>query len=532
MELCIYLSIIPYWYYIYYEYYNWGQVSNFSTGHSIIHSTRPLCPLQKNMPANRLLQVKPLPINNHESEIMKSAVHNAVDDVQMEDRFRASASPTLSDSSDMLLYDPPKTSSISPSITTTALQSRSQSPMDPMANGQHQQQQQLWHHSSSIKSGGSLAAVREHVPAVTSLAVSKAGSGLRRTDTGESMISLAESSCSTNDDAVIQRMPRSRKALRPIRAPKAKSSVHTTNAASVYNTHKNDENANNNDDENKENVNPAFNGKSGASSARAAMVEAVVFKFVVTESATTRIQLTNRPEDLLSRCISRRRAARLNGEPLAGKRTYPFAFDAPMRKRRSRSVVSSGGRPIFDGDADDEMKPFPVTEPFYQDFAKDALNLTLPLNYNPLQSLAATTRRIGVVCRYQVEQGATEFELPYYGEEEFEEDEDDDDELSDSFSPKVKQKKKVVKPKRTRSKEAKIHAEKFCASCKTNQTPIWREVKESWGDAWQEIMLCNACGLQWRMAGLRCSHCQYVPRASEKKSKKCTKCDTGVWYRK
>jgi hypothetical protein len=97
-------------------------------------------------------------------------------------------------------------------------------------------------------------------------------------------------------------------------------------------------------------------------------------------------------------------------------------------------------------------------------------------------------------------------------------------------SPKQKKKKKHGN-KRIRSK-TKSSGEKICSSCSTTQTPIWREVKESWGDNWQEILLCNACGLQWRMCGLRCIDCRYVPRASEKRSKKCTRCENGKWYRK
>ncbi|KAI3634743.1 hypothetical protein MIR68_007124 [Amoeboaphelidium protococcarum] len=70
---------------------------------------------------------------------------------------------------------------------------------------------------------------------------------------------------------------------------------------------------------------------------------------------------------------------------------------------------------------------------------------------------------------------------------------------------------------------------KCCTSCKTRDTPIWREVKEQWGPEWKSVILCNACGLQWRMSGMRCSECCYVPRASEKRAKHCVKCRDGVF---
>ncbi|KAI3631528.1 hypothetical protein MIR68_010411 [Amoeboaphelidium protococcarum] len=70
---------------------------------------------------------------------------------------------------------------------------------------------------------------------------------------------------------------------------------------------------------------------------------------------------------------------------------------------------------------------------------------------------------------------------------------------------------------------------KCCTSCKTRDTPIWREVKEQWGPEWKSVILCNACGLQWRMSGMRCSECCYVPRASEKRAKQCVKCRDGVF---
>jgi hypothetical protein len=107
--------------------------------------------------------------------------------------------------------------------------------------------------------------------------------------------------------------------------------------------------------------------------------------------------------------------------------------------------------------------------------------------------------------------------------------------------------KKKRKPTTTPPKKRRVHVgEKVCSSCSSTSTPIWREVKEQWGDGWDHILLCNACGLrklfqtlchliiiivEWRMAGLRCAKCLYVPRASEKREKACTRCPDGFWYR-
>lgn len=109
-------------------------------------------------------------------------------------------------------------------------------------------------------------------------------------------------------------------------------------------------------------------------------------------------------------------------------------------------------------------------------------------------------------------------------------DDDGDEYLDESDMPKKKKRKPSVSTgKKRRSRNG---AEKVCASCTTNATPIWREVKEQWGEGWEDILLCNACGLQWRMCSLRCDKCNYVPRASEKRAKKCTRCKAGVWYRR
>lgn len=47
-----------------------------------------------------------------------------------------------------------------------------------------------------------------------------------------------------------------------------------------------------------------------------------------------------------------------------------------------------------------------------------------------------------------------------------------------------------------RRRRTRTDSEKVCASCETTVTPIWREVRENWGDGWENIMLCNACGLR------------------------------------
>ena len=102
---------------------------------------------------------------------------------------------------------------------------------------------------------------------------------------------------------------------------------------------------------------------------------------------------------------------------------------------------------------------------------------------------------------------------------------------SSAVVSKVNAKKKRImniNSKKAKSK-ARGGSDKSCCSCGTSQTPIWREVKESWGEGWENILLCNACGLQWRMSSMHCDSCNYVPRASEKRSKSCTHCETGTF---
>lgn len=119
-------------------------------------------------------------------------------------------------------------------------------------------------------------------------------------------------------------------------------------------------------------------------------------------------------------------------------------------------------------------------------------------------------------------------------EEEQAESYEGEEDLIDYYTPPAtplpgKKKKAVRKPRVNKPRHS---GEKVCCSCQTTQTPIWREVKDHWGEGWEDVLLCNACGLQWRMCGLRCIDCLYVPRASEKRSKKCTRCENGKWYRK
>lgn len=99
-----------------------------------------------------------------------------------------------------------------------------------------------------------------------------------------------------------------------------------------------------------------------------------------------------------------------------------------------------------------------------------------------------------------------------------------EDELTPPATPRDF--KKPQKRKRFRAKSVGA-TDKVCVSCHTNQTPIWRQVKENWGEGWQEVSLCNGCSLQFRMSGLRCNSCNYVPRQSEKQSKTCTRCPSG-----
>jgi len=78
---------------------------------------------------------------------------------------------------------------------------------------------------------------------------------------------------------------------------------------------------------------------------------------------------------------------------------------------------------------------------------------------------------------------------------------DDESDMDVESKPKKKRRGSVSHKKR----RARSSADKVCHSCNTTSTPIWREVKEQWGDNWEDVLLCNACGLQWRMSGLRCS---------------------------
>ena len=57
---------------------------------------------------------------------------------------------------------------------------------------------------------------------------------------------------------------------------------------------------------------------------------------------------------------------------------------------------------------------------------------------------------------------------------------------------KKKKRRGSVSGKKKRVREG----EKVCMSCRTTVTPIWREVKENWGEGWEDVMLCNACGLR------------------------------------
>jgi len=59
-----------------------------------------------------------------------------------------------------------------------------------------------------------------------------------------------------------------------------------------------------------------------------------------------------------------------------------------------------------------------------------------------------------------------------------------------------------------------------CGSCKTNDTPYWRD---SWSPS---FILCNACGLRYSKFKRYCCACCYIPRKEDKGSPCCTKCSS------
>lgn len=58
----------------------------------------------------------------------------------------------------------------------------------------------------------------------------------------------------------------------------------------------------------------------------------------------------------------------------------------------------------------------------------------------------------------------------------------------------------------------------ICGSCKTQNTPYWRD---SWSDL---FILCNACGLRYSKFKRYCFDCSYVPRKEDKGAPCCTQC--------
>jgi hypothetical protein len=196
--------------------------------------------------------------------------------------------------------------------------------------------------------------------------------------------------------------------------------------------------------------------------------------------------------------------------------------EASLRSKRRKESVSEHTDGLLVDDVMDGCS-FPSSELFFNNFGE------FDEEYYERRLRAAPKRR-------RSEDDVSEHDEESVYEELF------DEELgitppATPMKKKVKKQQAMVKKPRA---SRKTTGEKVCVSCKTNQTPIWREVKDHWGEGWEDILLCNACGLrtflillilEWRMCGLRCDECSYVPRASEKRIKKCTRCDNGKWFR-
>jgi hypothetical protein len=56
-----------------------------------------------------------------------------------------------------------------------------------------------------------------------------------------------------------------------------------------------------------------------------------------------------------------------------------------------------------------------------------------------------------------------------------------------------------------------------CAACFTKKTPYWR-------NSWDDLLLCNACGIRYHKYRIYCKKCKYVPRKEERGLKSCPRC--------
>jgi hypothetical protein len=66
-------------------------------------------------------------------------------------------------------------------------------------------------------------------------------------------------------------------------------------------------------------------------------------------------------------------------------------------------------------------------------------------------------------------------------------------------------------------KQSNPGGKKRCLSCGTNKTPYWR-------DGWDNVTLCNACGIRFQKYHVKCNHCLYIPRKDEKHLPNCVRC--------
>jgi hypothetical protein len=80
-----------------------------------------------------------------------------------------------------------------------------------------------------------------------------------------------------------------------------------------------------------------------------------------------------------------------------------------------------------------------------------------------------------------------------------------------------------------RSFTHRAHDARRCSSCDCpgKNTPNWREAKPEWGEGYEKILMCNACGLRYWKYRVHCRGCQWVPFTHQKRLSECPKCGDG-----
>uniref|UniRef100_A0A3Q2QGU4 Zinc finger GATA like protein 1 n=1 Tax=Fundulus heteroclitus TaxID=8078 RepID=A0A3Q2QGU4_FUNHE len=63
--------------------------------------------------------------------------------------------------------------------------------------------------------------------------------------------------------------------------------------------------------------------------------------------------------------------------------------------------------------------------------------------------------------------------------------------------------------------------ERFCASCCTRKTPMWRDAEDG-------TPLCNACGIRYKKYRVRCVKCWHIPRKEGNSNSLCIRCGNFV----